>query len=144
MDELIEKIAKQDIYFNMDVLLDIVNTDKKGRYSFNEDNTKIRANQGHSIEVDVELKKAIPPKTLYHGTSTRFVNSIKTLGLIKGSRLHVHLSDNYDTAVSVGKRHGEPIVLFVDTEKMIDDGYSFYLSDNGVWLVDSVPYKYIV
>lgn len=142
--ELIEKMTKQDPSFNMGVLIDIVETDSKGRYSFNEDKTKIRANQGHSVEVDVELKEVIPPRYLYHGTATRFMNNIEKCGLISNGRLYVHLSDNKDTAVNVGKRHGKPVVLSVNTEEMIREGYKFYISDNGVYLTKEVPYKYII
>lgn len=141
--ELLTKISKQDPYFNMDVLIDIVDTDKKGRYSFNDTKTRIRANQGHSVKVDVELKEIVPPKYLYHGTATRFIDSIMKQGLIGNGRLYVHLSDDIDTALNVGKRHGDPIVLTVDTEKMIKDKYKFYVSDNGVYLTKAVPYRYI-
>lgn len=143
VEELLKNISKEDKFFNFEVLKDIVDSDSKGRYSFNEDNTKIRANQGHSIKVDVELKEVLPPDTLYHGTATRFMDSINRQGLRKGNRLYVHLSDDLQTAVKVGKRHGEPIVLNIDTSNMVKDGFKFYLSKNGVWLVESVPSKYI-
>lgn len=141
--ELIEKISIKDPSFDTGILIDIVETDKKGRYSFNDNRTKIRANQGHSIKVDVELQEIIPPKFLYHGTATRFLESIKESGLIGNGRLYVHLSDDMDTAVNVGKRHGKPTILIIDTQKMIKDGYKFYISDNGVYLTERVPYKYI-
>lgn len=128
---------------HMDILVDIVETNKKKRYSFSDDRTKIRANQSHSIKVDVGLKEIIPPKYLYHGTATRFLDSIEESGLIGNGRLYVHLSDNIDTAINVGKRHGRPIVLTVNTEEMINDGFKFYISDNGVYLTERVPCKYI-
>ena len=126
-----------------EILEDIVNTDNKGRYSFNEGKTKIRANQGHSIKVDVELKKATPPDCLYHGTAKHNLNSILENGIKSMSRLYVHLSDNFETAEQVGSRHGDTVVLTINTKEMINDGYVFYLSKNGVWLTDHVPSCYI-
>ena len=140
--ELIEGINKRQP-FNMARLEEIVSTDNKQRYSFNEDKTLIRANQGHSIPVDVELEEDLPPDILYHGTGEKFVSSISKLGLIPKSRLYVHLSKDIDTAINVGKRHGNPIVYSVDCKKMIADGYKFYLSANGVWLTKEVPFVYI-
>ena len=143
VDELIHKISNKDTYFDIGVLHNIVNTDKKGRYSFNDDKTKIRANQGHSIEVDVELEEVTPPKYLYHGTATRFIEGIMKNGLISKGRLYVHLSDKMDVALEVGRRHGNPILLTINTRRMVHDGYKFYISDNGVYLTKIVPYKYI-
>lgn len=142
VDELIEGISKR-YDFNMDMLEEIVRTDSKKRYSFNEDKTLIRANQGHSIKVDVELKEVKPPKILYHGTGEKYVQSIEKQGLIPKSRLYVHLSQDEQTAVSVGKRHGRPIVYIIQSEKMYNAGYKFYLSENGVWLTKEVPFVYI-
>ncbi len=127
----------------MDILEEIVRTDEKGRYSFNEDHTLIRANQGHSIPVDVELKETTPPEILYHGTGEKFITSIDKIGLIPKSRLYVHLSADRETAVNVGKRHGKPVIYRVRAGKMIEDGYPFYLSANGVWLTKEVPIKYL-
>ena len=127
----------------MDMLEEIVRTDNKQRYSFNEDKTLIRANQGHSIPVDVELTKAVPPDILYHGTGEKYVSSIDKEGLLPKSRLYVHLSKDEDTAVNVGKRHGKPVVYKVDARKMQEDGFEFFLSVNGVWLTKEVPVKYI-
>ena len=130
---------------DLEMLKEIVRTNDKKRFVFNEDGTKIRASQGHSIQVDVELKQAVPPDVLYHGTATRFLGSILNAreGLRAGSRLYVHLSKDYDTAVKVGMRHGIPAVLKVDAGRMTKDGYTFYLSENGVWLVEKVPVKYL-
>lgn len=123
----------------------IVRNDNKGRYSFNANKTKIRANQGHSIKVDLKLKQLDPPKLLYHGTSQKHLNSILTTGLNKGTRHHVHLTDDYETAINVGaRRKGAVIVLVIDSEQMKKDNYKFYLSENNVWLCDYVPSKYIV
>lgn len=144
VDELIEGINKSGQQITTEILEEIVRNDEKSRYSFNQDKTLIRANQGHSVKVDVELKEQEPPSTLYHGTAKRFVESIFKDGLQPMSRLYVHLSKNHETAVKVGKRHGEPAVLQIDTGKMHRDGYKFYLSENGVWLTGEVPVKYIV
>lgn len=129
--------------YTMKELEDIVETNNKKRYEFSEDKKKIRARQGHSIPVDVELKEAIPPKVLYHGTATRFLSSIMSQGIIKGTRLYVHLSDTTETAEKVGARHGKPVVLIIDTDYMVRDGIKFYLSNNNVWLTDYVDSKYI-
>ena len=126
------------------VLNAIVETNNKNRYSFNENKTKIRANQGHSIKIDLGLESVEPPSILYHGTATRFLDSIYKDGIQKMKRHHVHLSDNKDTAVDVGKRHGKVIVLEVDAEQMYKDGIEFYKSENGVWLTDMVDSKYLV
>ena len=142
VEELIDGIAK-DREFNMEILEEIVRTDAKQRYSFNEDRTLIRANQGHSVNVDVELAEEIPPEILFHGTGERFVPSINESGLVPKSRLYVHLSQDEETAFKVGTRHGKPVLYIVKASDMYKDGYKFYLSKNGVWLVDSVPVKYL-
>lgn len=142
VDELIEGIAKTHV-FNMNLLEEIVRTDEKQRYSFNEDKTLIRANQGHSIPVDVELEETVPPEELWHGTATKYEASIDAQGLIPKSRLYVHLSKDRETALKVGQRHGKPILYTVKTGEMSRDGYKFYLSKNGVWLTKEVPVKYL-
>jgi putative RNA 2'-phosphotransferase len=143
VDELIAGISKtQD--FDMETLEKIVATDEKKRYSFNEDKTLVRANQGHSVKVDVELEKLEPPEYLYHGTGEKYKKSIDEQGLIPKSRLYVHLSSDTDTAVNVGKRHGTPIVYKVLSKQMHDDGFEFFRSVNGVWLTKAVPAKYLV
>lgn len=141
--ELIAGIAKTR-EFNMDILEKIVRTDGKQRYSFNEDKTLIRANQGHSIPVDVELDEAEPPAELWHGTGEKYVASIDAQGLIPKSRLYVHLSKDSDTAVKVGQRHGKPVLYIVKAGEMHQDGYRFFLSKNGVWLTKKVPAEYLV
>ncbi len=127
----------------MKMLEEIVASDEKQRYSFNENKTLIRANQGHSISVDVDLKQAIPPKYLYHGTGEKYVTSIEKQGLFPKSRLYVHLSVDLSTAKKVGLRHGKPVVFCVSAEEMVGDGYIFYKSVNGVWLTKEVPPKYL-
>lgn len=128
---------------NRDILEKIVRSDEKQRYTFSEDGTKIRANQGHSIQVDVELALTEPPETLYHGTAQRFAASIEGQGLLPKSRLYVHLSPDKETAEKVGCRHGEPVIYLVDAGQMHWDGYLFYLSANGVWLTKVVPATYL-
>ena len=144
VDELIKGINKTDDYnIDMGILEEIVRTDNKQRYSFNEDKTKIRANQGHSINVDVELKEAEPPEQLFHGTGEKYVASIRKEGLIPKSRLYVHLSKDKETAEKVGARHGKPHIFFVHSGKMFRAGYKFYLSKNGVWLTKAVPPEFL-
>ncbi len=143
VSELIDGISRTQP-FDMAMLEKIVAEDEKQRYAFNEDKTLIRANQGHSVPVDVELKKTTPPACLWHGTGEKYVDSIKEQGLLAKSRLYVHLSSNYDTAVKVGSRHGKPFVFQVAAEKMCKDGYDFYLSVNGVWLTKPVPPQYLI
>ena len=142
VDELISGIAGTRP-MNMEMLEEIVKTDNKQRYSFNEDKTLIRANQGHSIPVDVELPIVIPPEYLWHGTGQKYVDSIDAQGLIPKSRLYVHLSADTGTALKVGQRHGKPVVYRVMSGKMSADGYIFYRSVNGVWLTKEVPVQYL-
>ncbi|HBF4616110.1 RNA 2'-phosphotransferase [Clostridioides difficile] len=143
VNELIEKINNTGRNINIEILEQIVKEDNKQRYSFNEDRSKIRANQGHSINVNVELRELEPPRFLYHGTATRFLDNIKKEGIISKSRLYVHLSNDIDTAVQVGKRHGIPIVLKINAGKMYENDYKFYLSENNIWLCEYIPFKYV-
>ena len=142
VDELIAGVSRTHP-LTMKLLEEIVRTDEKQRYSFNGDKTLIRANQGHSIPVDVELPELKPPAILYHGTGQKYVPSIDHQGLLPKSRLYVHLSADKDTAVKVGRRHGPPIVYTVQAGKMFEDGYLFYRSVNGVWLTKEVPIEYL-
>ena len=142
--ELIEGInASGNYHLDVELLEEIVRTDKKQRYSFNEDHTMIRANQGHSIPVDVELEEKTPPAVLYHGTGEKYTESIDSQGLIPKSRLYVHLSSDMETAKNVGSRHGRPVIYQVDCASMVEAGYKFYLSANHVWLTKEVPAKYL-
>lgn len=144
VEELIRGINQTGRKIDMTVLEEIVRMDEKQRYSFNEDRTKIRANQGHSIPVDVELKKAVPPEFLYHGTADRFEDRIKKEGLKPMSRLYVHLSKDIDTALKVGRRHGgRPVIFRIHSGYMYKNDIPFYLSENGVWLTKKVPPEYI-
>ena len=142
VEELLAGIQSTGRKIDMEILEEIVATDNKQRYSFNQNKTLIRANQGHSIAVDVELKEQEPPEFLYHGTATRFLGSIEREGLKPMSRLYVHLSKDIETALKVGERHGVPVVLKVHSGDMYRDGYQFYLSENGVWLTPKVDAKY--
>lgn len=142
VDELITGIAGIRP-FDMEILEKIVRTDGKQRYSFNEDKTLIRANQGHSIPVDVELEQKLPPDILWHGTGEKYVASIDEQGLLPKSRLYVHLSGDYDTAVKLGSRHGKPVIYEVNTGQMQVDGYVFCKSVNDVWLTKHVPVRYL-
>ena len=142
VDELITGMSKTHP-LNMSMLEQIVAEDEKQRYSFNEDKTLIRANQGHSIPVDVELEEKEPPEILFHGTGEKYVDSISREGLIPKSRLYVHLSADEETAVKVGQRHGKPVVFKVKSGEMHRDGFKFYCSVNGVWLTKSVPVEYL-
>lgn len=142
VDELIEGVSKK-YEIDLDILEEIVRTDDKQRYSFNEDHTLIRANQGHSIPVDVELEAVEPPEYLYHGSAMKYFDSICELGLIPKSRLYVHLSEDIPKAYEVGKRHGESIVFRVRSGEMRRSGFAFYRSVNGVWLTKEVPVEYV-
>jgi putative RNA 2'-phosphotransferase len=121
----------------------VVADSDKQRFSFNETKTRIRANQGHSIEVDLQLLPQVPPDVLYHGTAKQFISSILESGLQKMSRHHVHLSPDIETAKKVGSRRGSPVILRIDAVAMHADGTIFYRSNNGVWLVDFVPVEYL-
>ena len=143
VEELLAGINDTGRKIDMDILEEIVKTDNKRRYSFNEDKTLIRANQGHSIPVDVELEEQEPPEFLYHGTADRFLDAIMKEGIKPMSRLYVHLSKDVDAALKVGKRHGCPVILKIHSGDMYKDGYSFYLSENGVWLTKKVDVKYL-
>lgn len=143
VDELLKGMNKHGSTIDFETLEEIVKTDNKQRYSFNSDKSKIRANQGHSIEVNVDLEELQPPNVLYHGTGEKSVQSIKEQGIKKMGRLYVHLSKDYETAIKVGSRHGKPVVFQIDTKQMYQDGYQFFLSKNKIWLTKKVPTKYI-
>lgn len=142
VNELIAGVNKTHP-LTLETLEQIVRTDEKQRYSFNEDRSLIRANQGHSIKIDAEIPEASPPEILYHGTAEKSAASIEAQGILPMSRLYVHLSANEKTAVKVGSRHGKPVVYEVCAGKMQQDGYTFFLSVNGVWLTKAVPPEYL-
>ncbi len=143
VDELISGALRAKVPLTLDLLRQIVAEDDKQRYTFSEDGLRIRASQGHSISVALGLEPVTPPDRLYHGTAQRFLNSIRQQGLIAKGRQYVHLSVDEATAVKVGRRHGEPIVLVVKADRMQRDGFKFYRSANGVWLIDRVPVEYL-
>ena len=140
--DLIAGIRKTGRDITMSDLEDIVDIDTKNRYSFDKHKSRIRANQGHSVKVDVELKKMEPPDVLYHGTAEKSLDSIYKNGIKPMSRLYVHLSKDYDTAMKFGSRHGKPVIILIDSKQMKNDGVEFYLSENGVWLTSFIDKKY--
>lgn len=140
--ELIKKFNNDGIKIDVVALSAIVDNDAKNRYSFNADKTKIRANYGHSLPVNLAINPSSLPETLYHGTSINYVNGIREGGIQRRSRNYVHLSCNEEVARSVGVRHGELIILKVAAKKMEKDGYVFFHSGT-VWLTEYVPPKYI-
>lgn len=128
----------------IEVIEEIVRTDDKGRYSFSDDKKMLRANQGHSIKVDLGLVPKEPPEFLYHGTPKYNSGKIQKKGIKKQKRNHVHLSTDFTTAMHVGIRRGHSSVVFkVSTKKMFDEGHTFFLSENGVWLTEYVPPEYL-
>jgi len=145
VDELIDKInSNTDYNTSMEELEQVVASSDKQRFTFNDDKTKIRANQGHSIPVDLGLTSTKPPKTLYHGTALNNVKTIRKQGINRRNRQHVHLSSNIETATKVGQRHGKPVVLVIDSDRMYNDGLDFIISKNGVWLTHYVDPRYII
>lgn len=143
VEELLEKMEKKGIHVNLNLLRQVVDNNDKKRFAFNHDFTKIRASQGHSISIDLGLQPQEPPDFLYHGTAEKNLNSILSEGLKKGSRQHVHLSLDIETAIKVGKRHGKPIVLKVNSGQMSKNGQQFFLSENKVWLTVYVGPQYL-
>lgn len=143
VEALLEACRKHGRAFDRALLEQIVATNDKKRFSFDETGTRVRANQGHSVEVELGYEPASPPALLYHGTATRFVAAIRAEGLKKMARHHVHLSADEATARAVGQRHGKPAVLVIDAAAMAGEGFAFFLSTNAVWLVDHVPARFI-
>ena len=143
VSEIVKEVKKVYPEFNEDLLHQIVREDEKGRYSFDQFGIRIRANQGHSVPVEIEMEEMEPPKILYHGTATRFLDSILKEGLNGQTRLYVHLSWDVETAKKVGSRHGKPVILKVDAGKMYEDGYVFLVSANQVWQTREVPPQYL-
>jgi putative RNA 2'-phosphotransferase len=143
VNELIERANNYGVQLDRQTLNHIVETNSKKRFAFNDTLDKIRASQGHSVEIELGYKNQKPPEILYHGTGEKSVQSILDTGLEKRSRQHVHLSSDIETAIKVGQRHGKPFVFKVFAEQMYNDHFQFFISDNGVWLTDHVPTKYL-
>lgn len=143
VDKLIEASAKHGKIFSIEQLKAVVENNDKKRFAFSADGKMIRANQGHSIEVELGYEPAKPPAFLFHGTASRFLDSIKAQGLTKQERHHVHMTASEETARAVGSRYGKPRILKLSTAQMYLDGYQFFLSANDVWLTETVPPKYI-
>ena len=140
---LIEKVNNYGIKLDRETLNHIVATNSKKRFAFNDTLDRIRASQGHSVEIELGYTNQKPPEILYHGTSEKSVQSILITGLEKRNRQHVHLSSDIETAIKVGQRHGKPFVFKVLAEQMYNDNFRFFISDNGVWLTADVPIKYL-
>ena len=143
VDDLVAKAHASGTPLDRDGIAAAVATNDKQRFALSPDGLRIRANQGHSVAVDLALAPTTPPDVLYHGTATRFLDSIRAQGLVAGQRQHVHLSADRDTATRVGARHGAPVVLVVDARAMHAAGIAFLCSDNGVWLADAVAAQYL-
>jgi len=141
--ELLEKSARNGNSFSREELESVVETNDKKRFAFDARREKIRASQGHSIEVEIEFEEKTPPKTLYHGTAEKNVEAILQNGLQKMQRHHVHLSTEIETARAVGIRYGKPVIFRIDTEKMLEANFKFHVSANGVWLVESVSPEFL-
>ncbi|MEW5868722.1 MAG: RNA 2'-phosphotransferase [Chloroflexota bacterium] len=143
VDELLAKANRFGFHIDRPFLERVVAENDKQRFSFDPERRRIRANQGHSIPVDLGLEPTPPPEFLFHGTARRLLGSIREKGLLRGRRTHVHLSKDEPTALAVGKRHGAPVILKIRSAQMHADGYRFMLSANGVWLTESVPVQYL-
>ncbi len=140
---LIQKMNEYGKQIDFETLSIIVETNNKKRFGFNENKSKIRANQGHSLNIDLGYTQKTPPDILYHGTARRNTDNIFKIGLEKRNRHHVHLSKGIETAFKVGQRHGKPVVLKVLAKEMHKDGFKFFESENKVWLTNSVPANYL-
>jgi putative RNA 2'-phosphotransferase len=141
--DLLDAMARHGFAVGEVELKRVVETSDKKRFAFSEDRVRIRASQGHSVEVELGYEPTTPPDVLYHGTAPQFLESIRARGLLKGQRHHVHLSRDVETAAKVGDRRGKAVILTVDAVAMARDGFAFFVSANGVWLTDHVPAKYI-
>ena len=143
VDALLRAMSRRGKRISRETLDYVVRTNDKKRFSFSDDGRQIRANQGHSIDVDLGYASAVPPDVLYHGTATRNLEPILAQGLVKGRRHHVHLSTDQATMLAVGKRHGEPVLLAVNAAQMHAEGHAFFVTGNEVWLTDHVPPRFL-
>lgn len=144
VEQLLTKMRQCGKSITLTELKEIVQTDEKERYSFSDDEKKIRANYGHSVQVDLELKPTVPPDILYHGTCKERVDSIKKAGLNKGSRLYVHLTSSEFSATKLSELNENPYVFKIDAKAMYNDGYKIFHSKRTVWLTEYVPPKYLI
>ena len=144
VSEIIRQAEHNGFNITQGELRTVVEENGKQRFSFSDDGLRIRANYGHSIAVDLGYRPVVPPDLLYHGTAERSLKAIRANGLTKGNRQYVHLSPDPDTATSVGRRHGKPIVLKVESRRMHSNGHRFYLSNSGIWLAEYVPVEYLI
>jgi len=142
--DLLQAANKNEMKITMEELTTVVEQNDKQRFSFSEGARRIRANQGHSIPVELGLKPTAPPSILYHGTARRRIGSIREKGLLPGSREHVHLSPDPLAAEKVGRRYGKPVIIKIKADEMHRAGHQFYLSENGIWLTKFVPPQYLV
>lgn len=143
-DELIDKMNNTGVYLTFEDLKEVVDTNDKKRFVFSDNFFKIRANQGHSIDVDLKLEPVAPPAILYHGTTEKNITSILEKGILKQDRNYVHLSADIDTATKVGMRYGKPVVIEILALEMHKKGNVFYLSENNVWLTDFIDNEFIL
>lgn len=143
VDVLLDACGRHGKSITRDKLVELVATSNKQRFALSEDGSRIRANQGHSVSVELGYQPMEPPAELFHGTATRHLASIHEQGLLRGSRHHVHLSGDRDTAIKVGQRHGKPAVLIVQAARMYAAGHVFFVSENHVWLTEYVPVAYL-
>jgi putative RNA 2'-phosphotransferase len=143
VDELIKRANEHGHHLDLAMLNYVVDTNDKKRFVFDENRQKIRASQGHSVAVELGYEAQKPPEILYHGTGEKSMHAILRTGIEKRGRQHVHLSRDRETAVQVGLRHGKPVVFNVLAAEMYENGYLFYLSENGVWLTDTVPAEFL-
>ena len=143
VDELLAGCARAGFPIDRSRLEEVVRSSDKKRFAFDATGARIRANQGHSVEVRLDYPPQTPPPVLFHGTATRFLDAIRATGLVRGERHHAHLSADEATARAVGSRHGKPVILLVDAAAMHAAGHTFFRSENGVWLTDAVPVAHL-
>jgi len=140
--DLIEKMQKAGKKLDFPLLEEVVANNNKKRFAFNEDKSRIRASQGHTIEIELGYEPQEPPELLYHGTAFKHIASILQKGILKGDRHHIHLSKDRETALNVGTRHGKPVLLIIKAKRMFNEGIPFFCSENGVWLTEYIHPKY--
>jgi putative RNA 2'-phosphotransferase len=143
VDALLDALARRGEPLSRDELVAIVAASDKQRFALSPDGARIRAQQGHSVPVELGHQEATPPPVLYHGTVARFLPSIRERGLVRGKRHHVHLSATVDTATQVGARRGRAVILEIDAAAMAADGHRFWVTPNRVWLTEAVPPRYL-